>query len=111
MNFMNKVYLIGTIAQDLELKSFDNDKRYYVQFPLAIDNCNKFTGEKMTDFIDIVAFDKKAKLIYEYFSKGSPISIEGHIQIGNFIDKNQLKHYSTKIILESFRFIDQEKSL
>ena len=111
MNSRNKVYLIGLIAQDLELKSFDNDKRYYIQFLLAIDSCNKFTGEKMTNFITVVAFDKKAKLICEYFSKGSPISIEGYIQIGNYVNKNKSKYYSTKIILESFRFIEKEESL
>lgn len=91
---MNKVYLIGRIANDLELKFFDNDKRCYLQFPLAINSYNKFTGRKITDFIDIVAFDKKAEVINQYFAKGSQISIEGHIQIGNYIDKNQKKRYS-----------------
>ena len=106
---MNKVYLIGRIANDFELKSFDNGKISYIQFPLAINRYNKFTGDKITDFIDIVAFDKKAEVIHEYFSKGSQISIEGHLEIGNYIDKNQQKRYSTKIILESFQFIDKKE--
>ena len=108
---MNKVYLIGRIVRDIELKFFDDGKRCYIQFPLAINSQNKFTSEKITDFIDIVAFDKKAELINEYFSKGNQISIEGHIQIRNYIDKNQQKRYSTKIVLESFQFIDKKKTI
>ena len=108
---MNKVYLIGRIAHDFELKFFDNGKRCYIQFPLAINNYNKFTGEKVTDFIDIVAFDKKAEIINEYLSIGSQISIEGHIQIGSYMDKQQQKRYSTKIILESFKFMDKKNTV
>ena len=108
---MNKVYLLGRIARNFELKFFDGGKRCYVQFPLAINSYNKFTGEEITDYIDIVAFDKKAEVISEYFSKGSQISIEGHIQIGNYIDQNQQKRYSTKIILESFQFIDKKETV
>ena len=108
---MNKVYLVGKIAQDLELKFFDNDKRCYVQFSLAINSYNKFTGDNMVDFIDILAFDKNAKIITKSFSNGSQISIEGYIQIGNYIDTNQQKRYSTKIILESFKFVDKKQTI
>ena len=108
---MNKAYLIGRIARDLKLKFFDDGKRPYVQFPLAINRYNNFTGERITDYIDIVAFDKKAEVIYEYFSKGRQISIEGHIRIGSYINKNQQKKYSTKIILESFHFLDKKESV
>ena len=105
---MNKVYIIGRIARDLELKSFGNENRSYIQFPLAVNEYNSSTKGQKCSFIDIVAFDRKAELINEFFRKGKQISIEGHLKNDSYINKNNQKVYNTSVILDNFDFIGKK---
>ena len=105
---MNKVYIIGRIARDLELKSFGEHNRSYIQFPLAVNSYNSSTKEQQCSFIDIVAFDRKAEIINEFFRKGRQISIEGHLRNDSYINKNNQKVYNTSVILDNFDFIGKK---
>ena len=110
---MNKVYIIGHITKDLELKYYgsETDLKPYVQFSIAVNNKNKSTGEKFADFINVVAFNRKAEIISEYFSKGRKISIEGHLRTGSYIDNLNNKKYITNVILDNFDFIDKKEAI
>ena len=57
---MNKVYLIGNVTKDLELQHFGTNDRSYVNFTLAVNEYNSTTKENQTNFINVVAFDRKA---------------------------------------------------
>ena len=108
---MNKVYLIGNVTKDLELQYFGEEKRTFVKFTLAVDEYNSRKNEKVANFINIIAFDKKAETLSKYISKGSRLSIEGKLRTGNYMDKNNIKKYTIDIILENFNFIDSNKSI
>ena len=108
---MNKVYIIGRIARDLELKSFEDDNKAYIQFPLAVNEYNSSTKEQITNFIDIVAFDRRAELIKRFFTKGKQISIEGHLRNRTYINKDNQKIYSTSVVLDNFDFIEKKNSI
>ena len=105
---MNRVYLIGRVTRDLELQHFGTDERNYVRFTLAVDEYKSITKEFITNFIDIVAFDRKAEILSQYITKGRKLSIEGKIRTGSYLDKNNSKKYAVDIILEDFDFIDNK---
>ena len=105
---MNRVYLIGRVTRDLELQHFGTDQRNYVRFTLAVDEYKSATKESTTNFIDIVAFDRKAEILSQYITKGRKLSIEGKIRTGSYLDKNNSKKYTVDIILEDFDFIDNK---
>lgn len=44
--------------------------------------------ERVTDFIDVVAWDKTAEFITRYFTKGQLIICEGEIQTRTYTDRN-----------------------
>ena len=108
---MNKVYLIGRVTKDLELQHFKTEERTYVKFTLAVDEYKSTTKEYATNFIDIVAFDKKAEILYQYITKGQKLSIECKIRTGSYLDKNNSKKYTVDIILEAFDFIDNKSNV
>ena len=41
----------------------------------------RLTGEKATDFVDIVAWRSTAEFVDKYFSKGRMAVVEGRLQI------------------------------
>lgn len=105
---MNRVYLIGRAVRDLVLQHFGEDNKSYVNFTLAVDEYNSKTKESTANFINIVAFDKKAELLAKYIAKGNQLSVEGKLRTSAYTDQNNKKKYSTAVILENFKFLEKK---
>jgi single-strand DNA-binding protein len=108
---MNKVYIIGRVTKDLELQHFGAEERIYVRFTLAVDEYKSASKESKTNFINIIAFDRKAEILSQYLTKGNKLSIEGKIRTGSYVDKNNTKKYTVDIILENFDFIHSKPNI
>ena len=108
---MNRVYLIGRVTRDLELKHIGTEERKYTRFTLAVNEYKSITKEYTTNFIDIVAFDRKAEILSQYITKGCKLSIEGKIRTGSYLDNTSIKKYTIDIILEDFDFIDNKPNV
>ncbi len=94
---MNNVQLIGRITRDIELKQTQGGKAY-CNFSLAVPR--EFSKEE-TDFINCVAWEKKAETIEKYVKKGHKFGVIGRIQIDQKDDK-----YYTKVIVEKIYFLE-----
>ena len=99
---MNNVQLVGRITKDIELKQTKTGKAY-CNFTLAIPR--EFNKEE-TDFINCVAWDKRAEAIANYVKKGNKLGIIGRLQI----DKNNDIFY-TKIAVEKIEFLENRKKV
>ena len=108
---MNKVYLIGNVTKDLELQHYGTSERSYVHFTLAVDEYNSTTKEKSVNFINVVAFDRKAEILSQYITKGRKLSINGKIRTGSYLDKNNIKKYTVDIVLDDFDFVDSKPNV
>lgn len=107
MPFLNRVILAGHITRDIELK-YTPGGLAVASFGLAISK--KWTskdGEKKEDvcFVDLNAFGKTAESVGQYFSKGSPIFIEGSLKLDQWEDKDGQKRSRLKVVVDSFQFI------
>ena len=71
---------------------------------MAVERDFKQNGERQTDFINIVAWNKTAEFISNYFKKGDMIAISGSIQTRNYGDKNGNKRTATEVIVEKASF-------
>ena len=98
---MNNVQLIGRVTRDIELKQTQGGKSY-CNFSLAV--AREFNKEE-TDFINCVAWEKKAETIEKYIKKGHRLGIIGRIQI----DKKDDTYY-TKVIVENIYFLESNKN-
>lgn len=77
---MNKVFLLGNLTRDPELKYTPNGKAV-TSFGLAINEKYK-QGEEMKEkvhFFDIKVWGNQAKNCVEYLNKGSKVLIEGKL--------------------------------
>ena len=98
---MNSIQLIGRITRDIELKQTQGGKSY-CNFSLAV--AREFNKEE-ADFINCVAWEKKAETIEKYVKKGHKFGVIGRIQI----DKKDNAYY-TKVIVEKIYFLEGNKN-
>lgn len=106
---MNIVVLIGRLTADPELRTTQSG-RSVCSFTVAVDRRFKTPGQPDADFIRVVAWQRQAELISQYLTKGSQIAIQGRMQTGSYQDKNNITHYTTDVVLESFDFIGSRNS-
>lgn len=111
---MNKTFLIGRLTKKPELRYTESNKAV-ANFIIAIDRQYiNAQGEKETDFINIVTFQKQAENVKRYITKGSQVAIDGRIQTRNYEDKDGKRVYVTEVVADRVQFLDtkkQEKSI
>lgn len=105
---MNKVCLTGRLTRDLELRKVSSGNAV-TSFTLAVNRRVKAEGQPDADFIRCTAWGKTAEVMCQYLSKGSQIGIEGHIQTGQYEDKNGGTVYTTDVVVENFDFLESKK--
>lgn len=98
---MNKCVLIGNLTKDIDLKFQAGSGLAIGKFSLAVARQKK--GE--ADFINCIAFGKTAETMSQYLFKGSKVAIEGHIQTGNYTNKEGHKVYTTDVVIDRFEFV------
>lgn len=98
---INKVFLMGRLTADPELKVSANGNVPVIRFTIAVSRRMK---RDETDFIDCVAFRQTAEFISKFFRKGSAIIAFGSIQVDNWKDKEGKNQRSTKVIVDEVQF-------
>lgn len=105
---MNKVIISGRFTKDPEIR-YTQSKKAIASFRLAVDDGKDKDGEKRAQFIDFEAWEARAELIDQYFTKGDPITIIGKVVSENWTDKDGNKRTTTKIRAESIEWPLQKK--
>jgi single-strand DNA-binding protein len=100
---MNKVYLIGYMSKDVELISLNSGKTVG-RFSLAVNRKYEKNGQKVTDFINIVVWDKLADNMFKFCKKGSKIAVVGEIQT-RIYESNGEKKYTYEVIASEVEFL------
>lgn len=80
-------------------------------FRLAVDRDfkDKQTGEKATDWIDVVAWRNTAEFVSRYFTKGRMAVVEGRLQMRDWTDKDGNKRRSAEVVADQVYFGDAGK--
>ena len=105
---MNKAILIGRLTRDPELRTTPTG-RNVCQFSVAVSRTfTNANGERETDFINCVVWDKQAENLVKYQKKGNQIAVEGRIQTRNYDDKDGKKVYVTEILASNISFLDSK---
>ena len=98
---MNLVTLIGRLTRDPELK-YSQTGKAFCGFSLAVQR--DYDRDK-ADFINCVAFDKRAETICEYLRKGRRLALQGRLSVRSY-DKDGENRWVTEVIVDKFDFID-----
>lgn len=107
---LNKICLMGRLTRDPELRRTQTGTPV-ASFTLAVDRDfkDKRTGDRSTDFIDVVAWRSTAEYISRYFSKGRMAVVEGRLQIRDWTDKDGGKRRSAEVVADSVYFGDSKR--
>lgn len=107
---LNKIILMGRLTRDPELRKTASGTAV-ASFSLAVERDFKDqSGEKETDFVDIVAWRNTAEFVSKYFTKGRMAVVEGRLQIRDWTDKENNRRKSAEVIAENVYFGDSKRS-
>lgn len=101
---MNKVFLIGRLSRDPELRHTSNNTPF-CQINVAISRPVGQGKEPETDFINVVVWNKQAENLVKYVKKGNQIAIEGRIQTRSYDNEEGKKVYVTEVLANHVEFI------
>jgi len=102
---MNKVILIGNLTKDPELRYTPNGVAV-ATFTVAVNRPRtNQAGEKETDFINVVAWQKLADLCASYLRKGKQAAIEGRMQTRSYDNKEGKRIFVTEVVAENVQFL------
>ena len=106
---MNHIVLIGRLTRDPELRYTPNGLAV-ANFDLAVDRpTTNQQGERETDFIRIVAWQKQAELCANYLKKGRLVAVEGRLQIRNYETQDGQKRKAAEVVAGFVQFLDKSK--
>ena len=106
---LNKIILMGRLTRDPELRRTQSGTAV-TSFSIAVDRDFKSqSGEKETDFIDVVAWRNTAEFVSKYFTKGRMAVVEGRLQIRDWTDRDGGKRRSAEVIAENVYFGDSKR--
>lgn len=98
---MNKVILIGNLANDPESRTTQNGIAQ-CSFRIAVQRRFKgANGERETDFLPVVCWRQTAEFAQRYLAKGRKVAVEGSIQTRSYGAQDGSKRYVTEIIADS----------
>lgn len=105
---LNTVTISGRICNDLELKTTPSGTEV-LSFTVACERDFKDkSGEKPTDFIDVVAFKNTAVFVSQYFAKGRMAIVNGRLQTRTWQDKDGNKRKAFEIVADNVYFADSK---
>ena len=98
---MNLVTLIGRLTRDPELK-YSQSGKAFCKFSVAV---TREYNRDEADFINCVAWDKRAETIAEYLRKGRRVALQGRLSVRSYEQNGETK-WITEVIVDKFDFID-----
>ena len=106
---LNHIVIMGRLARDPELRRTGSGIAV-TSFRLACDRDFKSqSGEKETDWIDVVAWRNTAEFVSKYFTKGRLAIVEGRLQTRDWTDKDGNKRVATEVVAENVYFGDSKR--
>ena len=104
---MNKVFLIGNITKDIELRQ-SNSGKFVVEFSIAINNGKDQQGNELpADFINCTAWNKTAEVLSKYATKGTKVGIEGAMKTQTWTDQQGNNRYKTYVLVDRVELLSR----
>ena len=107
---LNKIIIMGRLGKDPELRHIQQGTPV-ASFSLAVDRDfkDKGTGERVTDWIDVVAWRQTGEFVSRYFTKGRMAVVEGRLQMRDWTDREGNKRRSAEVVADNVYFGDSKK--
>ncbi|MFQ5428758.1 MAG: single-stranded DNA-binding protein [Phycisphaerae bacterium] len=108
----NKVILAGNLTRDPQLSMLPSNTPV-CEFGMAINRKWKSqSGEARSDvcYVDLRIFGRRAEVINQYCSKGSPLLVEGQLRFDQWENKEGAKRSKLYVVVDNFEFLGGGRS-
>jgi single-strand DNA-binding protein len=106
---MNKVILIGRMANDPELKYTPSGVAVST-FRVAVNRPFKNAqNEYEADFIDVVAWRQSAEFAANYLGKGRLVAVEGRLQIRSYQAQDGTRRRVAEVVADNLKGLDRPR--
>lgn len=107
---LNHITIMGRLVADPELRTTPQGVTV-ATMRLAVDRDfkNKQTGERETDFINVVAWRQTAEFVSRFFTKGRMAVVEGRLQMRDWTDKDGNRRTSAEVVADNVYFGDSRR--
>lgn len=106
---LNRIVLMGRLTKKPELRRTQSGVAV-TSFSLAVERDYKSqSGERETDFIDVVAWRSTAEFAAKYLDKGRMAAVTGSLQGRSWKDKDGNKRRSMEVMADSIYFADSKR--
>jgi single-strand DNA-binding protein len=106
---VNKVFLMGNLTRDVELKYTPSDQPV-ANVGIAVNRryrTREGEDREESTFVDCEAWGRTAEVMNQYLAKGRPVFVEGRLKLDQWEDRETGKTRSKlKVVIENFQFID-----
>ena len=110
MQGVNKVFLIGNLGRDPEMRGTNGGSRV-AAFSIATSEGwnNKDTGKRdtRTEWHNIVCFSHQAKFAEAYLKKGAQVWIEGSLRTSSW-EQDGVKRYKTEVMARTIEMLGKK---
>ncbi len=102
---MNKVFLVGRITRDLELRQTASGHPY-VFFTVAVNRLPLPNGERVADFISCVAWNRQAENLSRFIRKGGLVGIDGKLQTRTVQNPDGSSRTVMEVVCDNVTFLE-----
>ena len=96
---LNRCVLMGRLVRDPSLREANGQS--VTSFTIAVD---RDFGDRVTDFVDCVAWRKTAEFVSNYFHKGQLAVVSGSLQSRKWEGRDGKKNTSWEIVCDNVYF-------
>ncbi|HHT49046.1 MAG TPA: single-stranded DNA-binding protein [Firmicutes bacterium] len=104
---MNHVIIIGRLTRDPELRYTPNGIAV-ANFTVAVDRpYTNQAGERETDFIPVVVWQKLAETCANHLHKGRLVAVDGRLQIRSYETQDGQRRRVAEVVAANVQFLDR----
>ena len=106
---LNKIFIMGRLGRDPEVR-YTQAGKPVASFSLAVDRdyTDQATGKRPCDWVDVVAWDARARFVQQYFRKGRMAVVEGRLQVRDYTGRDGTKRRAVEVVADSVYFGDSK---
>lgn len=103
---LNRVVLVGRLTRDPELRRTAGGAAV-ASFTIAMNrNFTNQNGERQSDFIPCVVWNKAAENVARYCQKGALVGVDGRLQSRSYEDQTGRRVYVVEVVADSVQFLE-----
>jgi len=112
MRGINRIFILGRIGHDPELKKTANNHSYTLlriatNRPIRKED----SWEEITDWHQVRTWDHNAELCVQMIKKGAPVAVEGQLRTDSWIDPQGERRSKTYVHADKIHFLPNKRSV